>query len=92
MNSYLKSKRSDVCEHVLIYRIVLNWNMATGRSFIAIQRAACANTHPEVEWWYGSTTSSYNLSSEFTEDMNIYIYIYIYIYICVCVCVCMSED
>ena len=58
MNSYLKSKRSDICEHVLIYRIILNWNMTTGRSFTAIQRAACANTHPEVEWWYGSTTSS----------------------------------
>ena len=25
MNSYLKSKLSDVCEHVLIYRIILNW-------------------------------------------------------------------
>jgi len=58
MNSYLKSKRSDVCENVLIYRIILNWNMTTGRSFTAIQWAACANTYPEVECRYGSTTSS----------------------------------
>jgi len=58
MNSSLKSKRSDICEHVLFYRIILNWNMTTGRSSAAIQRAASANTHLEMERWYGSTTSS----------------------------------
>jgi hypothetical protein len=58
MNSCLKSERSDVCEHTSIYSIILNWIMATGRSSTAVQIASCANTHPKVEWWYGSTTFS----------------------------------